>query len=186
MSLVYCDLFAINPALGSMGYYKFRTNSLWDPNYTGSGHQPYGFDTLATLYNRYLVTGAKITVNAYANDALAGFGIGVKVTDDANYSTSDPIAVQEQPGYRYKLYGNGKQPPIPSVTQTWSLRKMVGRAHVHDEKYSALCDANPTDPWYFNVAVFPLDGTVDLPAVTINVRITYRAKFFEPRELAQS
>ena len=37
-------------------------NSLFDPNRTGTGHQPYGFDQLSTFYNRYYVTGSKMTV----------------------------------------------------------------------------------------------------------------------------
>lgn len=33
----------------------YRTNSLYDPDQSGSGHQPYGFDQLAAIYNRYRV-----------------------------------------------------------------------------------------------------------------------------------
>lgn len=49
------------------GRYMFNLNSIFDPNRTGTltGHQPYGFDTLATLYNRYRVIscGYRIQVN---------------------------------------------------------------------------------------------------------------------------
>ncbi|AYP28731.1 MAG: putative capsid protein [Circoviridae sp.] len=39
---------------------NFSMNSLFDPNRTGTGHQPYGFDQLAAFYGRYYVTGAKM------------------------------------------------------------------------------------------------------------------------------
>ena len=36
-------------------------NSLFDPDQTGTGHQPYYFDQFAALYNRYTVLGSKLT-----------------------------------------------------------------------------------------------------------------------------
>jgi hypothetical protein len=44
----------------------FRLNSLYDPNLSGSGHQPYGYDEASTIYGRYCVTNveASITVSS--------------------------------------------------------------------------------------------------------------------------
>lgn len=186
VSLVYCDVISVNPGLGANGVYSFRCNSLFDPNYTGSGHQPYGYDTLSTLYARYMVTGAKCTASAYPGEQFQGFGLGIKVSDEPALNSADPVAIQEQPQYRYKLFGNGTRAPIPSVSKGWSLRKMVTRQKMNDEKYSATVDASPQDSWFFHVNLFPLNGVTDLSAMTLNIRITYRARFFEPRELDQS
>jgi len=35
--------------------WTFNLNSIFDPDRTGTGHQPYGHDTFQTLYNRYRV-----------------------------------------------------------------------------------------------------------------------------------
>lgn len=35
--------------------YVFRANSLYDPDYTSVGGQPYMYDQLAAIYNRYRV-----------------------------------------------------------------------------------------------------------------------------------
>ena len=40
-----------------------------DPNHTGVGHQPLYFDQLMTIYNHYIVIGAKITVKFTAYPA---------------------------------------------------------------------------------------------------------------------
>ena len=40
------------PAGGGLAAYRFNLNSIFDPNRTGFGHQPYGHDQLAGLYNR--------------------------------------------------------------------------------------------------------------------------------------
>jgi len=54
--------------------YVFRLNSLYDPNFTAGGHQPYGFDQFNTVYNKYKVTGVSIEVmfvNAAENTMFA-------------------------------------------------------------------------------------------------------------------
>lgn len=184
-SLVYCENITLDPAAGSVANYKFRTNSLYDPNYTGTGHQPYGFDTLATLYGRYMVTGAKITVTANPGTTVSTYGMGVKVTDDYSFNVTDPIALMEQPGYRYRLFTNGTQPATPRVTKGWSLRKFAG-GQMNSDKYSATVDTNPNDGWIFAVTFFATAAGLDLSNTTFNVRIQYRARFWEPKELGQS
>jgi hypothetical protein len=41
--------------------HHFRTTAVYDPDYTGTGHQPYGFDQHSRLYNHYIVDTAIIT-----------------------------------------------------------------------------------------------------------------------------
>jgi len=38
----------------------YRLNSLYDPNLSGTGHQPYGFDEVVNIYGRYCVTDVDI------------------------------------------------------------------------------------------------------------------------------
>ena len=44
-----------------------RLNSLFDPNLSGLGHQPRGFDQLMAVYEKYTVVAAKITVCYVSN-----------------------------------------------------------------------------------------------------------------------
>lgn len=39
---------------------EMRLNSLFDPNATGVGHQPYGYDTYSALYGRYKVSAVTV------------------------------------------------------------------------------------------------------------------------------
>lgn len=46
----------------AMNYYKWSVNSLYDPDYSGTGHQPRGFDQLSALYSEYRVHAVKFNV----------------------------------------------------------------------------------------------------------------------------
>jgi len=57
------------------GLYAFNLNSIFDPNRTGVGHQPYGHDTLSILYNRYRVISCSYRVIAQTSANTAGLQI---------------------------------------------------------------------------------------------------------------
>jgi len=46
----------LNPAIGAAAGYVFNLNSLHDPNTSGVGHQPTGFDQLIAIYEQLLFT----------------------------------------------------------------------------------------------------------------------------------
>ncbi len=55
IKLEYSELISISVLGGATSDYIFNMNSLFDPNRTGIGHQPRGFDQLTPLYNRYCI-----------------------------------------------------------------------------------------------------------------------------------
>ena len=58
--LVYTDTILLS-STGSVAFntHTFRANSVFDPDWTGAGHQPTRFDQLAALYQRYEVLKSK-------------------------------------------------------------------------------------------------------------------------------
>jgi len=65
--LQYCDVVQLAASAGSPGLYQFRMNSLFDPDYTSTGHQPQWFDQLSAVYSYYRVLKSKITVTFCPN-----------------------------------------------------------------------------------------------------------------------
>ena len=59
-TLRYTELFS-DVDISSNWTKQFRINSIFDPNYTDSGHQPMGRDLLATVYNFYRVLKTEIS-----------------------------------------------------------------------------------------------------------------------------
>ena len=52
---------------GLINTHAFRLNSLYDLDYTYAGHQPYGYDQLAAIFNKYQVTAIKMRFKLMTN-----------------------------------------------------------------------------------------------------------------------
>jgi hypothetical protein len=66
----------------------YRLNSLFDPDLTGAGTQPYGFDTLATIYQQYKVSRVRVSIDFLSPDATyVGTVVAVLVPSAATLPT---------------------------------------------------------------------------------------------------
>lgn len=92
--LKYAETFSPAITAGVPYWYFFNLNSPFDPNRTGVGHQPYGFDTLATIYNRYRVYKVSYSVEVLST---GGFTFQVTALNGA-FTPTTPDAGSEQPG----------------------------------------------------------------------------------------
>ncbi len=81
-------------AAGVVGKHFFRANGLFDPNVTGAGHQPLGFDQLMLMYNHFTVIGSKIRVTFTNTDPNASQICGISLTDDATTSINPEVYIE--------------------------------------------------------------------------------------------
>ena len=101
--LVYTDTILLS-STGSVAFntHTFRANSVFDPDWTGAGHQPTRFDQLAALYQRYEVLKSKIRVQFTTGQlqptsttvALGPWHVGVVCSGQAT-----PAGSGTDPGY---------------------------------------------------------------------------------------
>ena len=68
-SMKYSQTFTISSALGAVQ--RFNLNNIYDPDRTGVGHQPYGYDQLGAIYNRYRVIACHWAINVYPSTGTA-------------------------------------------------------------------------------------------------------------------
>lgn len=61
--------------------YQWRLNSIFDPDYTGTGHQPRGHDQWATLFASYRVFAVKARIYLNNTDDTGGQCVGL-ITDN--------------------------------------------------------------------------------------------------------
>lgn len=187
----YCEEVAINGGVATFGFNTFSMNSLFDPNTTGTGHQPMGFDQLAAIYNRYIVTGAKITATfAFSPADAQPSWVGLTVHENSTFSgTSTPVEELIEQGktvYRCISAGDGGQPIVTlsrsiSHRKEFSVRDLMGNI----EEYGALVTGSPANG-LFATAWIAGAGGLSSPGCDVMVKIEYTGYFTEPVLLGAS
>jgi len=168
--------------------YQFNLNSLFDPNRTGTGHQPLGHDQLDLLYNRYRVFAASYRVEFYPNPPGSSFQAAhfVSLRNDATTMSSLSLnAVRETPHTLVKI-GRFDAPTI--FTGRVSLPKLTGQTSAQYKagtNYEAQMSASPTELMTLNIGSVPLTS-LGGATTYFNVQIMYHVECFDPRTLAQS
>lgn len=168
----------MDPGVGLPLHYLFRANSIFDPDQTGVGHQPYGHDTLQLMYNHYRVDRAVIVVQNASKGANTI--MGVTLTDDTTVSSSYD-GVREIKGTRFAVLTDS------SNTQTIQQEyKRVGTFPTNGSDTGANYGANPTEEVYFDVWTEGNLVTNNTTAVALLVNITYYVTSYELRDLGVS
>lgn len=161
---------------GTPASHLFRCNSIFDPDYTGVGHQPYGHDTYQTIYNHYNVKRATITMTPTTSGNML---YGIAKTDDTTVS-ADYDQVREQKGCNVAA-GQGSS-IIPSVTNYYTDSYF----HNVNAITSAQFGANPNDQMFFQCFLEAADSTATLTTRTFIVNITYDVEMWELKDLGKS
>lgn len=169
------------------GQYRFNLNSIYDPNSTGTGHQPYGYDTLSTLYNRYRVIscGWRIQVNWQANQNAQPVLVGA-IPANESLTFLSLAELRENPRAKYINQNYGAE--TIALTGKSYIPSLVGRnkaQYMADDRYQALMTASPNELAILNVVTGP--NGLDSPAsATIQIVLEYTVEFFDIKHLAQS
>lgn len=205
-TLQYNTNISLNPTIGSLGsaganVWVFNANSIFDPDQTGTGHQPMYADDFDGLYNRYRVNYAQITVtvvNHFVNTDT-GTGAGNTQTTTPNYSyklaivadrdnnTEGPNNINQLieeggPNIKWRFIAPALTGKLPKLYHSISPHRICGLSF-RDDTLQADVGANPTRTCYFWVAIASADGNTDPPSVYLNVRIKYFVEYFDRRVL---
>lgn len=188
--LRYKDTFTqtMTPGLGAN--YQFRMNALNDPDYTGTGHQPYRYDQYTPgTYTRYriYVCHWKVTYTSggstyYCTVCPTNGDLAVAVTGAATFN-----AVGELPFADSKALGTGGTPN--AIFQgTMNLNELGGYTRAEysgDDRFQAQYNANPVEVFLLNCCHYwpSVLGTQD---VHFMVELCYEGELLDPPIVAQS
>ena len=174
----YSTVFAIS-ALQNM--YQFNLNSVFDPNRTGLGHQPYGFDQLAALYNRYRVISCSYVINVSSANNVRFAAIETNETPIV-LSISDLI---ERPKAKWKIQPSSGAPQY--LKGNCYIPSLVGRnktEYMSDDRYQSQVTGSPAELGLLNIMCRQLDDTSADAFCTIT--LNYTVEYFDINQLAQS
>lgn len=162
----------------------FRLDSLYDPDLTGTGHQPRYFDQLAGLYQRYLVTRCDWRlqfINANSNTAT----IAVAATD-SDVSILPPDELAELTYSKRRILGLNSGPGRTLITGSIALAELHGQPNRDsDPDMYSLVTASPQDQGYLTIGVNSLDGGSNA-GVNMEATLIYHAVFKDRTEPSSS
>lgn len=166
-----------------------RLNSLYDPDYTGSGHQPYGFDQMSGMYQKYRVDHVDFqvlfTTPGAANDMLCLATVAPNTT--SNLTGVAMYAAQERPNSIVgHLSSQGERKCV--LNGSFDLHTLCGvpkAKYVAEEQYSAAINADPTVVPLLTFAVGSYSNAVS-QACSVQVVLSYRATLFQRATQATS
>lgn len=157
-------------------------NSVFDPDRSGVGHQPYGFDQLSPIYNRYRVIACSYVINAYSGSDPIRFGV---LPSNEIPPIGDMNELCENPRSRWTIQlPNGSTQTVKGSVSIPSLCGRTKSQYMADDRYQALCTANPQELALLSIYAQSLAGV----NVNVNVTITlnYTVEFFDPHPIDQS
>lgn len=184
-TLRYADLISVTSTTGIKGVYNFSANGLFDPDITGTGHQPMFFDQMMAIYNHYAVIGAKIEIRGVPGSSnTSPMSVILNLNDDTTAATGDINAVQEQSlSSRLKICHVGETNPFRLVKK-YSSKKVWGKGIMANGDLHGDATANPLEQTYFQIVVQTVGATTT--SISFQVLITYIAVFFELKDVGQS
>lgn len=187
----YVSQIALNPIVGTAAVHVFRAASMFDPDLTGVGHQPYGHDQWKTFYEKYMVTGAILTATfiSTSDDALAGSAVvGIELSDDSSPITVNPTLIMEKPGSTHRIVTAADAKQKVTVRKGFSTRRFFSLKDLADnrDEHGSNFGFSPLEEAYWHVYVTGINSTVNTAAFDILVKIEYTCQLTEPKDLAES
>jgi len=177
---------------GVMGSQQvFRLNGMYDVDVTGGGHQPYGFDQLASIYKRYKVNAVAVKI-LISNPSSDGLYVAGQIANPSNSSefintlTAD-IVQERQQAFVQRINNSGSQ----LITKKFYLPIYKG-AGIHKiqfladpDNYTASVSGNPGSEVKLLLACGSDHGDSG-ESVTVSVEFTFYALMYQRVQLSQS
>lgn len=182
---LYADNFTLTNTAGAAANYLFSCNGLYDPNVTGTGHQPSYFDALAGIYNHYTVIASRIKISATtASTQSCPVNVACYLNDDTSIATSY-LSAMEQPSSKSQFMQiNAGAPPV-ELTLSWSAKATFGGSVLANDNLAGASGNNPAEQTYYCITTGPGDSST-ATVTYFQVLIEYVAIWDELKDFAQN
>ncbi len=187
VKLKYCDQAAATTIFSTRIY---TGNGPFDPDVTGAGAQPVGYDQYSAFYNRVRCYASSIKVHCFTESATTTTNsvFAVRPSNNATVLASLPEEVSNDRSRNLALALLGSGPAAGTIRNFSKTSTIVGvpnKAVSSKDSLQSLISANPADLWYWIVSFGSADETSS-KVHQIWVELTYYLVFFDKKALAES
>ena len=183
----YVESLAVDPGVsGAVISHAWVANGMYDPDYTGTGHQPRGYDQwLPVFFNHYCVVKSTITYETWSSDTNVNntYVMGINLVDDVTTLSGTAAKMMERPKQVYKLVTNSNSGRASGkVTKHFDAQSFFNRKDViGSDQLRGSSAGNPQEVAIFRTWIAAADGATNLPIIRGLVTITFTARLLEPR-----
>lgn len=158
VKMKYSTTINLDAATGSVNSWMFRANSIFDPDYSGTGHQPSLHDTYATLYRHYEVLSSRIVVRPLPAPETTGGQTGARIaqisistvsTDTETNPGIESIREMKRGPIMFISDNSVVQGKGSTISKYWSKKAWFG--NFTPENTGSDFGSNPASPAYFNI-----------------------------------
>lgn len=173
---MYTDSYKFDNGGAGLIYKTFTGNDVYDPDYTGTGHQPTYYDQLSAIYAKVKVLSSQITVTVKNTQANLGWFAIYPTRSNSPLSDANGIK-QVQYGRWKSMTGNAAIGKL-TVRNRMTTKKMWGIKSIMyaDDFDHTVGGAGPLNEWFWILVGGPDDG-LGFSAYT-DIRITYICQFY--------
>jgi len=186
-TLRYFDMPAVSIAIGTgiSTPYLFSCNGLYDPNVSGVGHQPMGFDNMMALYDHYTVVSSRLKVTLCNALTTADYPILLVawIDDDGTATTSITTSV-ERPSSKLVVQAPGVAGPTP-LFLSWSAREAFGPNPLSNDNLQGTSGANPTEVQNYAIQLYNAGATA-ISGCFLAVELEYDVIWDEIKDITGS
>lgn len=168
----------------------FRANSMYDPDWTLIGHQPYLYDQYSALYESSKVLSSSIEVKFHnPTDQPCIVGIYLKSFSDAAVTSVDKVAEMPRCTWRMSPGKGAGDRSITTLRLGYNAKRFYGLAHgASDDKNDVLSKWNKTGTSVFTAieaqfvvfTFWPSYATASAATIGIETAISFHSKFINP------
>jgi len=181
VNLKYSDVITLTTGVAGTALHVFRGNSVYDPDLTGTGHQPLFRDNYAAVYLKYCVTAARMTIKAINTDGTsAALIMCVPSTTQFGLSDVNAVSTLEQVSAACT-----QMMPVASRYPTYlksyaTSTRMLGlrKGQIWDDSYSSVISSQTSSEWFFNIGLLSANAASGVIA-KLQILITYTVEFYD-------
>lgn len=185
--LRYSDNFLLTTTAGALTTYVIRANDLYDPNFTGTGHQPMGFDQMMVVYNHFCVVRASIKVT-FKNGSNNSVSVGVRTDGSSTALTVIDRMIEigglVQTELGYLSSGISANQTVEASVDIARMQGVSRTALTADPSLRGDAATSPTEVTYFHLCAWDVAGATS--TVETSIILEQTATFMEPRDLTES
>lgn len=179
--MTYCSFVDITSNVGAFAVYDFAANGLYDPDLTGTGHQPYGFDQWTAFYTKLTVKRSRCVVKAVGITAPLVWGVTFgRGATGSTLNRADYIT--ESSRGTWHVSGGGQNQTYTSISN-FDLK--ITDPEFDPGSFWSTSSANPIFVYHFTIYAQSCDQASS-SLLQGMIRIDYQVDLEDPVTIAHS